>query len=83
MTKPQPQHFDKLGNKIELNDVVATAHHNGLMIARVIKLNNKMVKVREFRKEPSRWNSGEYNKYSSEMVRIPGPDATLYILKNT
>lgn len=83
MTKPQPDHFDKLGNKIELDDVVATAHHNRLIIARVIKLNNKMVKVREFRKSPSRWDPAEYNKYSSEMVKIPGPDATIYILKNT
>ena len=83
MTKPQPEHFDKLGNKIELDDVVAVAHHYGLMIARVVKLNNKMVKVREFRKTQSRWDPGEYNKYSSEMVRIPGPEATVYILKNT
>jgi hypothetical protein len=83
MTKPKPEHFDRLGNKIELDDVVATAHHNGLIIARVIKLNDKMVKVREFRKTHSRWDPDEYNKYSSEMVRIPGPDATIYILKNT
>lgn len=83
MTKPQPEHFDKLGNKIELDDVVAVAHHNGLMVARVVKLNNKMVKVRPFNKMQSRWSTGEYNKYSSDMVRIPGPDATLYILKNT
>lgn len=83
MTKPQPEHFDKLGNKIELDDVVAVAHHNGLMVARVVKLNNKMVKVREFKKVTSRYNTGEHNKYSSDMVRITGPAATVYILKNT
>lgn len=64
MTKPDPEHFDKLGNQLKVNDVVAVPHHNNLMIARVTKLNNKMIKVKEFRKATSRWDTGEHNKYA-------------------
>jgi hypothetical protein len=83
MSKPDPEHFDKLGNRVNINDVVAVGHHNGLMIAKVIKINPKMIRVREFKAVKYSWASGEYNKYSSEMVRIPEPDAVMYILKNT
>jgi hypothetical protein len=51
-----------------------------LKIGKVIKLNPKMLKIKEFRKNRS-WGSGEYNIYSSETVIIPGADAVIYILQ--
>lgn len=83
MNKVEPQHYDKLGNLLKVNDVVAVAHHNGLMIGRITKINNKMVKVKEFKEIPSRFDPGEYNKYSSEMVKIPDHDDVVYVLKHT
>jgi hypothetical protein len=76
------QHLDKLGNIIAVDDVVAVAHHNMLMIAKVIKLNKKMIKVKEI-KPHTKYGSSEYNKYSSEVARLNGNDAVMYILKNT
>lgn len=83
MSKLDPEHFDKLGNRVNINDVVAVAHHNGLMIARIIKIHPKLIRVRDFKNAKYSWATGEYNKYSSDMVKIPEPDAVMYILKNT
>ena len=83
MNKIEPEHFDKLGNRLRVNDVVAASHHNSLMIARVTKLNNKMIKVKEFRKTTSKWDTGEHNKYAHDTVRLHEADAVMYILKYT
>lgn len=83
MNKPEPDHFDKLGNRLAVNDVVAVAHRNSLMIARVIKLNSRMLKVKEFKQTHFEWDTNEYNKYPFESVKINEADAVIYILKNT
>jgi ribosomal 50S subunit-recycling heat shock protein len=83
MSKPDSEHFDKLGNQIKVNDVVAVSHHNSLMIARVTKLNTKMIKVKEFRKTTYSWDTGEHNKYANETVKLHEADAVMYILKYT
>lgn len=83
MSKYDPEHFDKLGNSIKVNDVVAVSHHNSLMIGRVTKLNSKMIKVKEFRKTTSQWDTGEHNKYANDSVKINEADAVMYILKYT
>ena len=83
MAKTEIKHFDKLGNEITLNSVVAVPNHNTLMIAKVIKLNRIMVKVKEYSQKYSMYNSGEYNKYPNDCILIPNADAVAYILKNT
>lgn len=83
MKKADIKHTDKLGNEITLNSVVAVPNHNHLMIAKVIKLNRVMVKIKEFRKNYSLYDSGEYNKYPADCIVISNADAVAYILKNT
>lgn len=82
-TEKEIIHYDKLGNRLEINDVVAVPHFNQLIIARIIKLNAKMIKVKKFQPSTSRYNSSEHLKYPSDTVKIPEADAVMYILKNT
>lgn len=81
MAKPEIQHHDKLGREIRLDDCVAVAHHNGMEIAKVVKLNPKMVKVEILNAQKRTWYSGEHNKYGSQMVVIDSADVTMFILK--
>jgi hypothetical protein len=81
MTKETPVHYDKLGRDINLNDCVAVAHHNGMEIAKVVKINPKMVKVEILNTQKRQWYSGEYNKYGSQMVVIDSQDVTMFLLK--
>ena len=78
--KAQPEHVDRLGRPIELGNYVAVGHHNGLMIAQVIKLNPKMIKIAKV--PPGRFVS-EYNKYPTEMVVLDSDEMVFYILKNS
>lgn len=83
MKRAEPEHVDKLGNRVHVNDVVAVVHQNNLIIAKIIKIYPKMVRIKEFKTIRFRYDTGEHNKYSSEMVRISEADAVIYILKNT
>lgn len=80
-TKETPVHKDKLGREINLDDCVAVAHHNGMEIAKVVKINPKMVKVEILNVEKRTWYSGEHNKYGTQMVVIDSQDVTMYLLK--
>jgi hypothetical protein len=80
-TKEIPVHKDKLGRDITLGDCVAVAHHNGMEIAKVVKINPKMVKVEILNVEKRTWYSGEHNKYGMQMVVIDSQDVTMYLLK--
>jgi ASC-1-like (ASCH) protein len=73
-------HLDRLGRKLELDDYVAYSQGNGLHIGCIIKFNPKMVKVKKVKTKET-WHSGEYNIYSSQMVKIEGQDALLYVMK--
>jgi hypothetical protein len=74
------EHFDKLGQKIEVGDYVAYSSHNSLDIGLVQKLNPKMVKVSRLGKKG--WGSGT-NKYPTDCVLLDGKRVTLYVLKNS
>ena len=82
-TKEPIVHKDKLGREIKLDDCVAVAHHNGMEIAKVVKINPKMVKVEILNAEKRTWYSGEHNKYGSQMVVIDSSDVTMYILRGS
>jgi len=73
-------HNDKLGRQINVDDVVVAPYHNSLMIAKVIKLTPKMVKVKKLVSKQS-WHCGEYNKYPEDLAIVDGPEVTAYLLK--
>jgi hypothetical protein len=81
VVKVLPQHVDKLGRDINLGDCVAVAHHNGMEVAKVVKVNPKMLKVEILNTAKRTWYSGEYNKYGNQMVVIDSQEVTMYLLK--
>jgi hypothetical protein len=79
-SKAQPVHKDKLGRLIELDDYVAYPTHNSLAFGKVIKLNNKMVKV--VKVPAGKYTDSGSNKYPHDMVKLEPKDMTWYLLKN-
>ena len=80
MTKPAPEHKDKLGNPISVGDYVAYPIRNSLEFGQVKKINAKMIGV-----QPVFSNWAVYsntNKYPGDMVRLPAADMTWYVLKH-
>lgn len=76
--KALPEHKDKLGKIINIDDVVAYPSHNSLAIGKVVKLNNKMVKVTKII-AGKRKDSGT-NKYPYDVVKLNPEDVTFYLL---
>lgn len=74
-TKAVIEHKDILGRIIEVGDAVAMADHNALAIAIVDKINPKMVKVKRVN---STWAQ---NKYPQDLIKINGPEVTMYLLR--
>ena len=72
-----PEHKDILGQPIALGDAVVFPSSNTMYVGVVIKLNNKMVKVRRI---GAKTRYGEINKYPSDLVRVSGPEVTMYLL---
>jgi hypothetical protein len=79
-TKPVPQHRDKLGKEINIEDFVAYPSSNSLSFGRVIKLNNKMIKV--VRVPAGKYTDPGSNKYPHDTVKLDPKDMTWYLLKN-
>jgi len=75
------EHKDKLDRILKVGDCVTTAAGNSLMIARVIKIMPKMIKVVQIGKK-TRWGAYETNKYPSDVIKLDSPDVTIYLLKN-
>ena len=80
MAKETPHHLDKLGQELAVDDCVTFPSSNSLIIGKVIKLNNKMVKVK---KVSNGKYSSEWNKYPEDIIKIDSSLVTLYLLKNT
>lgn len=78
--KPIPEHKDKLGRLICLNDFVAYPSHNSLQFGKVTKINNKMIRVVPLL---TKYKSEGSLKYPADMVRLDEKDMTWYLLKNT
>jgi hypothetical protein len=77
MAKPTPIHVDRIGKPIELGDMVAVADYNGLMLGRVTKLNQKMIKVKRY---PTGSRNYEKNKYPRESIKLDPDDVAIHIL---
>jgi hypothetical protein len=78
--KIQPEHKDKLGRLLAVGDAVCYPASNSLELGTVKKLNPKMVKVYEAGRASSKWYTGS-NKYPSDLVKVDGPEVTMYLLK--
>lgn len=77
MTKEIPQHKDKLGRFLQIGDAVCFADSNRLAFGIIQKLNPKMIKVC---RPNSKWSQ---NKYPDDMVKVDGPDVSMYLLMNS
>lgn len=77
MAKESPVHYDRIGKLIELGDMVAVADYNGLMLGKVTKLNQKMIKVKRY---PTGSRNYEKNKYPRESIKLDPDDVAIHIL---
>lgn len=80
--KKQPEHKDIIGRPISIGDFVVFPQRNSLAVGKVIKLNEKMVKVHEFSAIMKGGGWGKINKYPSDVAIIEGEYLSMYILKN-
>lgn len=71
-----PEHRDLLGQPLAIGDCVVFPSSNAMYVGTVIKLNPKMIKVRRVGSR-SKW---EQNKYPQDLVRVSGPEVTMYLL---
>ena len=79
MPKVKIEHNDILGRPIAVGDCVAFSSYNNMAIATVIKLNPKMVKVKEIGINAT-WYTGN-NKYPQDLVILNESDVTMYLLQ--
>lgn len=77
-TKPEIEHKDRLGRVLAVGDCVVYPSHNSLSVGTVTKLNPKMVKVVPVGTKYRHYGS---NKYPQDIVRVEGPEVTMYLLK--
>ena len=77
MTKEIPTHKDKLGRILKVGDFVAFPDRNSLEVGVIKKLNPKMIGVGRIK---SKWSQ---NKYPQDMLRIEGPEVSMYLLKQS
>lgn len=77
MPKELPEHKDKLGRSIKVGDFVAFPDRNSLEVGVVKKLNPKMIGVGRIKSKNSQ------NKYPQDIVRLDGPDVSIYLLRNS
>ena len=74
------EHRDKLGQLLAVGDAVCYPSHNSLGLGTVKKLNPKMIKVFEVGRKQTKWYTGS-NKYPQDLVKVSGPEVTMYLLK--
>lgn len=75
-----PEHHDKLGRPLAEGDCVAFPSSNSLCIGTVIKLNPKMLKVKQLG-STGYWARGT-NKYPEDLVKLEGEEVTVFLLKH-
>ena len=77
MNKDIPLHRDKFGQALHIGDCVVYPQSNTLIVGTVRKLNPKMISVTRIDHSWAR----ESNKYPTDLVRVKGPEVTMYLLK--
>lgn len=78
--KTTPEHRDPLGQILSVGDCVAYPTFNKLAIGKIKKLNPKMIEVVKIGKK-SNWRDSGIRKYPSDVVKLQGPEVTMYLLK--
>lgn len=71
---------DLLGTELKIGDIVAVARGNSLWVYRVCKITPKMIRARHLKSNPT--SNGEL-VYSSNVIKLDGPDAMAYVLMNS
>jgi hypothetical protein len=79
-TKVEHKHPDKLGRNLEMGDCVVYPQSNSMIIGTVIKFTPKMITVKTI--NSGGWRGWETRKYSSDVIKIEGPEVTMYLIKN-
>lgn len=79
--KSIPEHKDKLGRIIQVNDCVCYPDGNHLEFGRVDKLNPKMIGIIEL--PQGKYGPRRSNKYPDDVVIVTGPEATMFLIKNS
>jgi hypothetical protein len=77
MPKEIPQHRDKLGQTLNIGDCVVYPQTNTLIVGTVRKFNPKMIGVTRI---DGNW-ARESNKYPCDVVKVSGPEVTMYLIK--
>jgi len=75
-------HKDILGKDLTVGSPVAVPHHNSMILAKVLALTPKMVKLSRLDTESPSPYSRELKKYARECVLLEPSDVTFYILRN-
>ena len=80
MPKEKIEHVDIIGQPLNEGNYVAISHHNAMHVCQIKKITAKKIRACPLR--------GYYKKdgwliYPSDSVLLSGPDAMVYILKNT
>jgi hypothetical protein len=78
VTRKVIEHHDIFGRLLQVGDPVAAPYWNtNLDIFSVVKLTPKMVRLRRI------GSKVEKTAYPVDVVKVDGPNVTLYILKNS
>lgn len=75
------EHKDLLGNPITETSKLAVSHRNCLKICAIIKITNKMMRVKPIGKRFYAPEEG-YLVYPNQTVVVDGPDVMAYILRD-
>ena len=79
MAEELPVHLDRIGRQVDVGDIVAVADFNGLMLARIVKLTKKMIKVQRY---PNAYRNGKgRNKYAHDAIKLDRDDVAIHILQ--
>jgi hypothetical protein len=78
--KEEILHTDVLGNIITESSKLAVARHNILHICCVLKITDKMLRVRLLVGHGSRCTTG-FLVYPSQTVVVDGPELLVYVIK--
>ena len=79
MSKTIPEHRDKLGRILSLDDCVAYPVDNSMVIGKIRKINPKMIGITRFGPD---WPK-QSNKYPAEIILLDGPEVSLYLLQTS
>jgi hypothetical protein len=78
MPKELPQHNDFFGQPLAVGDAVVFPSSNAMWVGIVDKIHPKMIKVTRVGTKYA-WKQ---NKYPVDLVKVSGPEVTMYLLKN-